>query len=1086
MRSKFKWIFTLLVAMTMQFSFAQEKTITGVVQDAQGDAIAGANVTVQGSSRKTQSDFDGKYSIKASTGDVLVYSFVGMQEIRRTVGAANTITVKLPTVAKELNEVVIQSGVVGIKKTKDGVTYAEKTISNKELTTAVNPSAIFALQGKVSGVQISNTSVGVNSESRILIRGIRTISGNNDALVVIDNAISTAQIFGQLPPESIESVTVIKGAQGAAIYGAQGVNGAVIVTTKKGSKTSKVTVAVNSSVDFENVSYVPNRQSEYGQGWAADPGFQGPGLPLGSSPNSGFVPWENGNWGPAFVGAGMPATVPVGLPQADGKFLTTSYTYKKDNIKNFFQTGTIFQNGVAVSMGGPESYVNFTYNRQNSSFMVAGDELVRNTFLLKAGKKFGKLNVEGNINYISQNTTQTDPDLYDDLMQTGNSIPIELFRYALHQNHWTVYAKNPWQRSKTERYDDRINTVNAILNSSYEFNKNISVNFLANANMRFTDGQSHVDGFNNLNPALTYDVSPYQYLGDSVLTYSGLGGTAITSSYYANQSARTNIYSDLVFNFNYDLTSDLNLKFNVGANVQDRLSRITTQGGTNLDRVGFYNIINVKNPDNPTSLGGGNGLGNRVTQTRQAAGFVNADLNYGNYLFLNATARQEQSSVVTKSYFYPSVGVSFVPTKAFDVFKDNKILNYMKFNASYTSVGNTSAIGAYATNELARVPLGFPYGNLGAYQYDFQPTNPSIKPEFVNTMEVGATLGFFNDRITLQGSYYDSKTIDLITFVNTSSFSGASNYQDNIGDLSNKGFEIDLGLTPIKTESFRWDLRTNYSAVKTKIVKLAPGIDQVALQSNAAVGVFAQVGEEFPLIKGTTFVRNANGDILVDANGVPQRSSALTKLGKATPDYIVGMTNSFEFKGFRLSATADLRVGASAYSFAKNIMLFTGGDVETSGFDRSLGYIVKGVNPAGGVNTVPYLNQASRVGVLNYFTTYHRQVGESNVIDMSALTIRELSLSYALPKKMLDNTGIQSFRVGINARNPFIWLADGSLLKPKYGLANNGYTNPEASNTAQGLGPNAGPAGNGNGQGIIEIGQYPTSKTYGVSINLTF
>ena len=1083
MRSKFKWIFTLLVAMTMQFSFAQEKTITGVVQDAQGSAVAGANVTVQGSSRKTQSDFDGKYSIKASTGDVLVYSFVGMQEIRRTVGAATTITVKLPTIAKELNEVVIQSGVVGIKKTKDGVTYAQKTVGAKELTQAVNPNAIFALQGKVSGVQISNTSNGVNSTARIVIRGNRTISGSNEAMIIIDNAISTAQIFGQLPPETIESVTVIKGAQGAAIYGAVGVNGAIIVATKKGSKSAKTTVSVNSSIDFENVLFVPHTQQDYGQGWAADPGFLGGGLPtLSPGASKGFVPWENGSWGPAFVGAGMPATIPQGLPQANGKFLTTEWAPIKDNMKQFFQTGTVFQNGVSVSMGGVDGYTNFSYNRQNSAFMVGGDELVRNTFLLKSGRKIGKFNVEGNINYISESSSQTNSNLFDDLIQTASNVPVSRFRNAGNGGHWTVYAKNPWTISEQERFDDRVNTVNGILNAGFEINKNISVNYLANVNMRFTDGQSHIDAFKIDTANLNYDITPYTYYGASTESYADLGGTAVTSEYYGNQSARTNIYSDLVFNFNYDLTSDLNLKFNIGANVTDRLSRVTTQGGKNLDVAGFYNINNVLNPDNPSTLA------NRTIRTRGAAGFGNFDLKYKDFLFLNATARIEQFSTVPKSYFYPSVGLSFIPTKAFDALMDNSVLNYMKLNASYTSVGNVNPIGAYQVNDLTRVPAGFPYGPLGALEYNATPTDKNIRPEFVNTMEFGASFGFFNDRITLDGSYYSSETKDLMTNINTSRFSGNTALFTNVGNLENKGFEIDLGLTPIKTDSFTWNIKGNYSTVKTKITKLAEGIPSVSLQNNAAIGVYAEVGEEFPLIKGTTFIRDANGNIIVNASGVPQVSSAQTKLGKGVPDYIVGMSNSFEYKGLKLTAVADLRMGASAYSNTKNLLFFTGGDLDTAGFDRTKGYFVPGAVTAAGVpNTVPFGNTASAVGVLNYFTTTHRQVGEANIVDASALTIRELSLSYAIPVKMLEKTGISSCRIGVNARNPFIFLAGGGLLNAKNGSANNGYFNPEASNTSTGtLGPNGNPVGTGNGQGIVDTAQYPSSKTYGFSLNLTF
>ena len=220
---------------------------------------------------------------------------------------------------------------------------------------------------------------------------------------------------------------------------------------------------------------------------------------------------------------------------------------------------------------------------------------------------------------------------------------------------------------------------------------------------------------------------------------------------------------------------------------------------------------------------------------------------------------------------------------------------------------------------------------------------------------------------------------------------------------------------------------------------------------------------------------DANGNIIVDGNGTPRRTSTFEKLGKGVPDYIIGLTNSFEYKGFRLSAVADFRTGASTYSFAKNLLLFTGGDLDTAGFDRTQGYVVPGsVTATGAVNTVPAANNASTAGVLNYFTTTHRAVGEANVVDAAALKIRELSLSYSLPKKLIGRAGLETFRVGVNARNPFVFLADGKLIKAKNGLENHSYGDPEASNT------------NGNAQGIMNIGQYPTTRTLGFTVNLTF
>ena len=1062
MRSKFKWIFTLLVALSMQFSFAQEKTVTGTITDGKLP-LSGANVVIKGSAKGVSADLDGKYSIKAKPGDVLVVSFSGYEKKSVTVGSANSYNVTLKESSKVLEDVVI-TGAMGIKRTKDQVTSAQKQIGARELTQASNPNAIQSLAGKVSGLQVNTTSQGVNAGTRIVLRGNRTITGDNQALIVIDGAISSSTVLGQLPPDVIENLNIVKGAQGAALYGAQGVNGVIIVTTKKGTKKDKFTFGFNSSVDFENVNFVPETQMQYGQGWASDPGFDDPSIP---GVLSTFVPWENGSWGPAFNTPGFPAQVPVGLPQADGNFFFSDWKPIKDNIKQFFQTGTVYQNGFNFNVGGEDSYAFLSVNRQTTDFVVDGDNLVRNSFLFKAGKKFGKFSIDGNINYITQTTTETDSDLFDDLIQTASNVPVSRFKNSGNEGHWTVYAQNPYWITKAVRNDARSNTINGVISLGYKLNKNIDLSYTANVQVRNTDAQSHRDAFTNI--GTTFSIAPYTYYGADSETYEALGGSASTSSYFANQSSTRNIYGDLLVNFDYELTKDLGLKFNLGNNIQDRMFRITSQGGSNLDVPGFYHINNVLNPANPSTLD------NRFVQSRIVAGFVNADLNYKNYLFLNATARIEQFSAVKNSYFYPSVGVSFIPTKAIESLKNNKVLNYAKLNASYTSVGNTSAVGVYQTNELTSIPQGFPFGDLAALGYNRAPTDPNIKPEFVNTFEVGAQLGFFNDRITLEGSYYVANTKDLITRATASSASGNSSILTNVGELENKGFEIDLGFTPIKTNNFKWDIRTNYTTYKTKVVSLAAGATSVNLQSNTQVGIFAEVGEEFPLIKGTAFVRDGAGNIIVDANGVPQRTSTFQKLGKGVPDYILGLTNSFEYKGFRLTAVADLRVGASAYSFARNLLLFTGGDMDTAGFDRTQGIVVPGsVTTTGAVNTTPVASDASSVGVLNYFTTTYRAVGEANVIDAAALKIRELALSYSLPKKLIEKAGLESFRIGINARNPFIFLADGSLLKANNGIENRGYADPESSNTT------------GNAQGIINIGQYPSTRTFGFTMNLTF
>ena len=1072
MRSKFKWIFTLLVALSMQFSFAQDKTVTGTITDGKLP-LPNANVVNKSTAKGVAADTDGKFSIKAKSGDVLIVSYSGYEKKSITVGAANNYNVTLTASAKVLEDVMI-NGAMGIKRTRDAVVSAQKQIGAKELTQAANPNAIQALTGKVSGLQINTTSNGVSAETRIVLRGNRSVSGNNQALIVIDNSVSSSEVLSQLPPDVIESVNVVKGAQGAALYGSQGVNGVIIITTKKGTNKEKFTFGYNTSIDFENVSFIPKRQMDYGQGWGNGYNFDFPSTTDPRNASTDFSPYENGAWGPSFTDpAWAGTTVPVGLPQANGQFLTTKWEPIKDNIKKFFNTGVVFQNSFNFNIGGPDSYVFFALNRQSTDFVVQDDKLVKNSFLFKAGKKVGKFNINGSMNYISQTTKQTSPDLFDDLLQTATNVPVERFNNASNEHHWTVYAQNPYWDIAHVRKNRTSNIVNGSINLAYEFSKHINASYNANLQLVTRENQSYNDGFTNLNTPYTF--APYidQNAGPNP-TYADLGGLGVDSNYYESLSTTRNFYGDLMVNFNYDLNKDFNLKFNLGNNTQDSYYRLVSQGGTGLDVPGFYHISNVLSPQNPTTLRG-LGWDNQFVRQRTVAAFGNVDLAYKDYLFLNATSRIEQSSKIKNAYFYPSLGVSFIPTKAIEALKDNKVLNYAKINASYTVVGNTSITQPYGTNELTAIPQGFPFGNISALGYNPFPTNPNIKPEFVTTKEIGAQFGFFKDRVTLEGSYFVADTKDLITNITTSSFSGNPAMVDNIGSLQNKGYEIDLGLTPVKTANFKWDMKASYSTYKSVVTSLASGADRVNLQapnSNSQIGIFAEVGEQFPLIKGVSYVRDANGNVIVGSNGLPQTTS-LKSLGYGKPDYTVGFTNSFEYKGFKFTAVADLRMGASAYSFAKNILLFAGGDLDTAGFDRTQGYVFPGVTTTGAVNTTP-AGAANNGGVTTYFTTTQRNIAEANVIDASALKIRELSLSYALPKKVLAGTGLESLRFGVNARNPFIFLADGSFLKARHGLANNSYSDPEASSTS------------GNAQGIINVGQYPTTKTYGFTMNLTF
>ena len=1028
MRSKFKWIFTLLLAFSMQFSFAQEKTITGVVSDATGP-LPGASVVVQGTTRGTQTDIDGRYSISASTGETLVISFVGYNEFKAVVGASNTVNASLQE-GIDIGEVVITTA-LGIKRKANSVTSTYAVVSNETLNQANNPNAVQALVGKVSGLQINNISNGVDSDTRVVFRGARTMTGNNEALVVIDGAISTIATFSQIPPTMIENVTTLKGLQGGALYGAAGVNGVIVVTTKRGTAGGKFTVNVTNATDFSSVSYLPQKQLRYGQGWSGLHAVQ-----------------ENGSWGPEFDGSMQP----VGLPQADGSFVTLPYVGKKDNIKEFFRTGVLYQNGVSISGGTLEDgYAMFSANRTVNDFVIQGDELKRNSFLFKGGKKIGKFTVEGNFNYISQSVKQAESDLYGQLLQTPSNVDLSRFTSGVNENHWTVYYLSPYFLRDNNREETRAEKFAGIVTLNYEINKNINVNYLANLRVNNNTGMSYRNGH-------TEQLTPIW------------GNTAnnVLSRFYTNTSFSRAFYGDLTVNFDYMLTEDLSFRAILGHNIQDNYSKVNQVGGTNLEIPGFYNYTNVLNPDVPSALT------NTFTERRTFGLFANVDLGYKNFLFLNLTGRNDWSTVFNMNkndFFYPSAGLSFIPTNAFKDLKGD-VLSDAKIIANFTRVGNDSPVNAYSINPLGILGIGYPFNSQNSYIQQTQQTNKNIAPEFVTTKEVGLSLGLFKNRVTIDASYYVTDTKNLITRTTASAASGLASNLTNVGAMQTKGFDIDLGLTPFKSSEeggFRWDVNLNFTKYESIVKKVSDEADQVSLrQPYNWVGVFAEVGQEFPLIKGSTFERDDQGRVIIGANGMPTIDPTLKTLGKVNPDYMVGLNTAFSYKGIKLSATMDYRKGGVFYSDVKRNYAWTGQLIE-SAENREGGFIMPNSSYFDAAtnsylpNTNAILTGATPDTYISYYDLY-ATTGENLVVDATAFKLRELALSYTLPKSLMDNTGIANMTIGVHGRNLLAW----------YPKQNRFYGDPENSETT------------GNAGGLSFTDQYPTQRQYGFSLNLTF
>jgi TonB-linked SusC/RagA family outer membrane protein len=1051
----------------MQFSFAQERTVKGIVTDANG-SMPGVNVMVKGTQRGVSTGFDGAYSIKASVGEVLVFSFMGMNDVSRTVDASSVFNVKMQDDTTVLEAVVVTA--VGIKKRPDAITSSNQVIGTKEITAASNPDVVRSLIGKVSGLTISATGNGVNGTNSIRIRSMLSLTGNTEALVVIDGVISTSDVFAALPSGVVQNVTVLKGAQGAALYGSQGKQGVILVQTKKGTKDEKLTVAFTSSSDLEQINFVPERQQSYGQGWFG-----------------AYDEQENGGWGIPFDGV----VRNVGLPLEDGTYVTAPYSSLGNNeIKKFYQTGNIFQNNLNVSAGNADGYVNLNLSNLRRNFILEGDNFNRNSFALSAGKKINKFRIGGSVTFINQRTKQadinatssgsrTDYTLLSNLLQTASNIPISEFENR-GEYGWNGYYQNPYFVRKNNRINDTNNFVNIGLNGGYELNKHIELVYNGSVQMR--------------------NINQYSYANAAKGVAFAFGGLSSPSNFFQTASTSTFYYGDLMANFNYSLTEKVGMKFNIGQNMQYNYRKRVSQGGLNLDIPGFYNINNVLNPALPSSLD------NRTIVSTTTASFANADFNYDDYLFLNVTGRYEGNSVAKKGnqfYFYPSAGVSFIPTKAFAGLKDKSTLSSLKLYGNYSIVGSLDPVLPYDILSLAATSAGFPFPGTGSsFSNLTNITDPNIKPETYTTIEGGINFGFFKDRLTLDATAFLTKTEDLITRRSLSTTTGLATQLSNAGELEGKGFELDLGFTPISNENFKWNGRISYSAYDTKVIDAGESstvtiFDVSDTGSNINANISAVEGLSFPYITGTDWRRDQNGNVIVNSEGRPTADATYKNLAKVTPDYIVGLTNNFEYKGIGLGFVMDYRTGHSFMSQTKYNLTWNGHLVESAEFDRNVGFIYPGsviddpstatvgdYIPNTSVYTGGFYTTASTLG--NRTQSYYgdaSSLGSFNIIDATALKVREIVLSYSLSKKSLQNTGLESFKISFNARNPIVVLAKD----------NKGYADPEASSQFNANSTNsarnaAGTVSNTsrNGIGFIGDSQYPSTRTFGFSINATF
>jgi TonB-linked SusC/RagA family outer membrane protein len=1054
---------------------AQTRIITGVVSNSKNEPLIGVTVVVKGTTSGAYTDAEGKFSLAvAPDATTLVFKYIGMKTKEVTLDASNNIMVTLNEDALGLDEIVITAN--AISREKRGLGYATTQVKGDELTQGRNTNMIGALQGKVAGVNITSLTGGAGSSNRIVIRGGTSLTRNNQALIVVDgvpidnsnfrnltssgdqaddlqNQVDYGNRGNDINPDDIESISVLKGPAAAALYGSRASNGAIIITTKTGKRgaggKSKSSISFNSNITFSNVLKLPEFQNSYGQG----------DLDFTVDDRR-----ENFSWGLPFDDKLRPWGQAIPTNDADTAFTQRikPYSALPDNMRDFYSTGVAFRNNISMSGGSNNNSYYLSIGSYNSKGVIESNKYDKYTILFNGSSKISpKFSTSVSINYsnISSNLPsggQLDASVYNNLLQTPRDIPItegkdltnpfNAYNDATGEyGFYGAYAVNPYFTIENFKNFNNVDRVYGNYTLTYD-----PVKWLNIVN-RF-GGDIYSD--RRTQKWKKYDYSPIDpfYTGNNQ-TYQG--------KYSEDNYNQTSLTNDLMITAKHDFTKDIKGTILLGQNIrQSVLTNIyaQTNAEAGLALPGFYSLSNSNGPAVAR---------NSFTKVRNVGYYTNINLSYKNFLFLDLTGRQDKTSTLptdNNTYFYPSVSTSFVFSELFPEKLKTSAWTYGKLRISYAKVGN-DAPAYVTTNSFSVTDISggfgntqFPFGSVAGYTQGDQLANSKIKPEYTSAVEVGAELGFWNDRLSVDFSYYQNSSKDQIISLPLASSTGFTSQIINTGEVRNNGIELGIRVVPINTQSgFKWELYGTYTKNTNKVESLYQGVNQINLGGFSGLTVAAQVGQPYGAFYGIDLDKDPNGNVIVDsATGLPQTTSDLVYLGNYQPDYIASLGSNFSFKGFTLGILFDTKQGGVFYSRTKDIMDFVGTAKETedradkvwegSVYLNSEGQYVQ--------NTTPY-------HPYNYFTSVI-PAGQ-HIVDASYVKLRELSIGYKVPAKYLKDTPFGGASISIFGNNLFVWTAKDNL-----------YTDPEQNSS-----------GASNVQGF-EFSSNPSVRNYGIDIKVSF
>ncbi len=1077
-------ILTAMLLCSLSFAaFAQQRTVSGTIS-SKGSTLPGVNVIVKGTSAGTVSDASGKYTLNVpDNGTTLVFSFIGFASKEVEIGSQTTVDVELDEDIKQLSEVVVTA--LGVERSTKALQMSVTQVNGDNFTQARELGFANQLQGRVAGVNVTKVNSGPAASTRVVIRGAKTLGGDNQPLYVIDGIPMTNQNNGQsgvwggpdngdglnsISPDDIQSITVLKGAAAGALYGSRSAGGVILITTKKGTARKGIGIEINSNLVAENVINYTDLQKSNGAG-----GYTGPTLASRVASKASVLDkgasttvfdandafnggWNSQGWGPRYDGSDV--------AQPDG--VLRKYNYQGDNWKRFYQTGYTATNTIALSGGSETQNFRFSYSNLRNTGVVPNSGFNRDNFMLASNSKFGKkVTLVSKVMY-SHEEAKNRPMISD---SPGNAV----------QGVWavpgdeniTLYKQGPKLGAvpagmitpDAKNVGEEMQATNNLWGqnpywAAYQFiNSDVRDRITASGNLRYdiTDflyitGQAGMDWFTQRYESLTPQGTGYQLTG------------ALTEG--ERRVRETNLQWTLGFDKTF-LSNKLRVNAYVGGNAMRASWEDINISGNGFNVPFFQAITNV------ASRNFGYGYSGRGINSL----FGSAEVSWNEYLIVTATARQDWFSTLNyqlkdhNNVLYPSFGASFVFTDAFKSLPT--WLSFGKLRVAYGQVGSGGGLSPYAINNtysLGQSHLGKPTGYFTNANQTNSGTlpNPKLVPFVSNELELGFDVRFFQNRLGLDFAYYRQHTDNDILNANISQASGWASTQLNVGRLQNRGVEILLTGTPIKGP-ITWDISLNFARNVNKVVSLIAGQDALADEEPRTRTVRVQhiVGKPFGELTGLVQRKTPDGRLVYDSDGAPLTDGNYYDLGNGVPKFTGGLNNTITWKSVSLGVLIDFKYGGQIYS-GTNVRLTEWGYTKQTLAGRDgeapltvTGAIQTGTDASGNAVYSDFTKTLAPGEAQNYWSQLGERAENKFVYDASFIKLRQLTLGYSIPKSVLSKTPFQTVMISFVARNL------GILMKHTPNI------DPEATYTSS------------NAQGLDYFGMPPT-RSYGANVRLTF